>query len=377
MPRVTIEARGVFIQCAPSQVSAVLAQLEYSPAANTANAAHATHTDGLHVDHDFAVKVTTAAHVALNEVNRGFPALVGKARKNLGTALRASSVRAELTDSLLKDLSYIADGADAYRHLSTIDMDKTLHSLRQHISTVRGAQLPPPPPPPLDASGIVTGVIQLTEHLSLDSSSDSDHAVLQSGQVHELHCIAYGSDVSFSGSFDHIDDETSGCQVLDNDALQLWWSDDDTVCHSGALEFETLAYAESEASTTTIVTGVGVHATTTIVSGATDSGEEQLGATLADYPSFTQQDTHSPYFSGGMGSPKPPAARIKTGKGRGVKISEAALWRASMASLGPEIKRLDQFRAERQTRMQVCNVVAPAMGDRHTTPVRPGGQLVV
>jgi hypothetical protein len=84
-------------------------------------------------DTNFALDVAQAAQSVLNEINGAF-SLVGRARKSLGTALRASSVRRTLDVGLMKDLTYVAAGADAFRHLSATDMGKTAEQLRNAVA---------------------------------------------------------------------------------------------------------------------------------------------------------------------------------------------------------------------------------------------------
>ena len=55
--------------------------------------------------------------------------LTGKATKSLGTALRARAVRQQVDDSLLQELSYISDGADAVRHLTSTSVQRAVRAL--------------------------------------------------------------------------------------------------------------------------------------------------------------------------------------------------------------------------------------------------------
>ena len=83
----------------------------------------------------FALAVSNAAHTALDLVNASVP-LVGRARITLGTALRAAEVRRLLGDELVKEIGYIANGADAFRHLGETDINNTLHLLRKALPSV-------------------------------------------------------------------------------------------------------------------------------------------------------------------------------------------------------------------------------------------------
>ena len=58
---------------------------------------------------------------------------MGRARKSLGTALRVAVIRRLLGDELVREVGYIADGADAYRHLGESDMNHTLYLLRKAL----------------------------------------------------------------------------------------------------------------------------------------------------------------------------------------------------------------------------------------------------
>eukprot|EP00929_Paragymnodinium_shiwhaense_P027556 TRINITY_DN16153_c0_g1_i1.p1 TRINITY_DN16153_c0_g1~~TRINITY_DN16153_c0_g1_i1.p1 ORF type:complete len:274 (+),score=61.01 TRINITY_DN16153_c0_g1_i1:127-948(+) len=88
---------------------------------------HRPDSKGLGEKH-FALQVSDVAHEFLSEINAKFQ-LFGTARKNLGTALRVAEVRAALGESVLRDAEYIARGADAFRHLSSSDMSKSLTQL--------------------------------------------------------------------------------------------------------------------------------------------------------------------------------------------------------------------------------------------------------
>ena len=86
--------------------------------------------------------------------------LIGDATKNLGTALRARAVRDLLHGvstpqkmDLLKELSYIAQAADAKRHLTRTSIDEALSSLRSAVATEE-SKVPPakaPEPPKKDS----------------------------------------------------------------------------------------------------------------------------------------------------------------------------------------------------------------------------------
>ena len=78
---------------------------------------------------NFAAEVSVYAHEVLLVVNEHIHPY-GRERKNLGTALRAGPVRSRLGNELCKELSFIAEGSDAYRHLSSSDMRFTVASLR-------------------------------------------------------------------------------------------------------------------------------------------------------------------------------------------------------------------------------------------------------
>ena len=62
--------------------------------------------------------------------------LHGKASKCLGTALRVSTVRQNLDDSLLKELAYISSGADAVRHLALSPMAATVKTLNARLASL-------------------------------------------------------------------------------------------------------------------------------------------------------------------------------------------------------------------------------------------------
>ena len=65
----------------------------------------------------------------------------GAARKNVGTALRVKVVRDRLSgcstpngDNLLKELQYIAEAADASRHLSLASIESAMQELSREVS---------------------------------------------------------------------------------------------------------------------------------------------------------------------------------------------------------------------------------------------------
>eukprot|EP00929_Paragymnodinium_shiwhaense_P045918 TRINITY_DN23409_c0_g1_i2.p1 TRINITY_DN23409_c0_g1~~TRINITY_DN23409_c0_g1_i2.p1 ORF type:complete len:297 (+),score=52.58 TRINITY_DN23409_c0_g1_i2:46-936(+) len=84
--------------------------------------------------------VLAAAEAAAKEMLDILPSiapLTGHARKNVGTALRVQALRGNLKDlrtecgdDLLKELNYIADAADAGRHLSMHSIDSAMACLR-------------------------------------------------------------------------------------------------------------------------------------------------------------------------------------------------------------------------------------------------------
>ena len=73
-------------------------------------------------ENHFALQVSDMAHEFLTEINAKFQ-LFGQARTNLGTALRVADVRAALGESVELEATHIARGADAFRHLSSSDMN--------------------------------------------------------------------------------------------------------------------------------------------------------------------------------------------------------------------------------------------------------------
>ena len=76
-------------------------------------------------ENHFALQVSDMAHEFLTEINAKFQ-LFGQARKNLGTALRVADVRAALGEAVELEAKHIASGAEAFRHLSSSDMNKSL-----------------------------------------------------------------------------------------------------------------------------------------------------------------------------------------------------------------------------------------------------------
>ena len=95
------------------------------------------------------LNVAAAAHEAMELLNARFQ-LSGRARKSLGTALRVADVRAGVEASLIEDLRHIAAGADAFRHLCSADMQRSLQRLREMLAergeTQADARIASPPP---------------------------------------------------------------------------------------------------------------------------------------------------------------------------------------------------------------------------------------
>ena len=67
-------------------------------------------------------QAATVANTCLAKITSGIT-LHGKAMQNLGTALRVRAVRERLAPELLRDLGYVADAADARRHLTSTTLD--------------------------------------------------------------------------------------------------------------------------------------------------------------------------------------------------------------------------------------------------------------
>ena len=86
--------------------------------------------------------------VAANQVNsvlvKAFR-LNGPARKCLGTALRVRGVRAALPDPLLRTANYLADAADALRHINDASLKLFLDEFSVWIDAVEPSCLPPHP----------------------------------------------------------------------------------------------------------------------------------------------------------------------------------------------------------------------------------------
>ena len=123
--------------------------------------------------------------------------LVGNATKNLGTALRAKPVRAMLSDvctaqrlNVLEELSFIADAADAKRHLTRQSIQETLSTLKS--SCIAYAQSPAPfdpldgPDAVAEPDDVDVSEAMLTDNSHLDSPcswrdglSDSTTALIE------------------------------------------------------------------------------------------------------------------------------------------------------------------------------------------------------
>ena len=108
----------------------------------------------------FVAEVNQAAHDLLECINQSF-SLAGAARKNLGTALRCREVRAALGKELCKDLQFIAEGADAYRHLTGANMRTAIAA----VSATLSAQ-------PADHSSIGSTTTAASEQSEGSSSDD-------------------------------------------------------------------------------------------------------------------------------------------------------------------------------------------------------------
>jgi hypothetical protein len=139
MPRITIEANGIFFHCNPSQLAVVTAQ------------ARATqNTQGS----DILTRASQAAKEGLEEFAP--IGLTGAASRNFSTALRSTQVRRVLLGhsmpgdpdtSVSKALSWVAAAADAQRHLTGSSIEVVLALLKE-IMSHRPHDLPVPSPPP-------------------------------------------------------------------------------------------------------------------------------------------------------------------------------------------------------------------------------------
>ena len=140
MPRVTVEHHGYFIHCSAQQVACVLRQLEDTHVGD--QPPHAVSSA-----HNILVQAADAAKQVHTGLLARYPSIKGRAATNFGTLLRVGEVR-EMVDSaavrdlpLIKVLGYIADAADAQRHLTPTLIMEAIALVRQLLD-----QSQPPPP---------------------------------------------------------------------------------------------------------------------------------------------------------------------------------------------------------------------------------------
>jgi hypothetical protein len=295
---------------------------------------------------------------------------------------------------------------------------------------------PPPPPPPLPMGCSVCGsFLCLEEHeVSIACAGHVPAACNHleqfcddiSSRSDELSELVFGSiqylesDTSFT--VQHLPQEFVLESFPDNSALLIGFglhsSDDDGKLvevsidissrsdEPSELVFDSIQYLESDTSFTvqhlpqvvvlesfpdssSLLIGFG----SSVLLSSDDDGK------LVEV-STTGGDTHSPYFSGGTGSPKLPESDC----GDLTKLQVCNVVAPALGDRHTTPARTDGPKAQPpstgkqcgpqgkgkgghaipaqppftgklcgQSGIQVCNVVAPAMGDRHTTPVRPGG----
>ena len=134
MPRISVEAaNGVWIHCSPAQLQNVLKDIggsrKYSKCDDEQN----------------------ILAIAADAANRALDMLIvpcglqGAAVHNLGTALRAKTVRDKLQAAvtsqqldLLLELSYVAKAADAHRHLTATTIEQAIHALDTCVHMGKG-----------------------------------------------------------------------------------------------------------------------------------------------------------------------------------------------------------------------------------------------
>ena len=183
-----------------------------------------------------ALNVAADAREVLTLFNEHF-SLTGRARMSLGTALRVLAVRERLGDELCKELEYISDGADAFRHLTESDSRFTIDRLRSVLLKAAGSSAPRPPrlfslnPPGVFASRVAFDELSGWWGSDYTSFFDGD---MNDDQQFDLFCAASDDGTGRAGQMKILRTEAEeGAMMVAEEQARPTGQRGDT-CHDGS-----------------------------------------------------------------------------------------------------------------------------------------------